>query len=137
MQTKHPVEPLDIKIGSTVQCRDGRAGHVAKVVVEPGSKHVTDIVVDRGLLHHDVVVPISLIKSVQGDTIVLDMNVGDLDGLPRFEEVDFAIPDETWSEGRDYPPDAVRVSQSARRCADPSRSILPCASGSWSRPGRG
>ena len=67
------------------------------------------IVVDRGLLHHDVVVPISLITSVQGDTIMLDMNVGDLDGLPRFEEVDFAIPDDTWSEGRDYPPDAVRV----------------------------
>ena len=110
MQSKHPVEPLDIRIGSTVQCRDGRAGHVTKVVVEPGSKRVTDIVVERGLLlHRDIVVPISLIKDVRDDTVELDVSIDELKSLPEFNEVDFAMPDDTWTEGHDYPPGVVRI----------------------------
>jgi osmotically-inducible protein OsmY len=110
MQTNGPAETLDIKIGSPARCRDGRAGRVIKVVVAPGNKQVTDIVVEHGLLlHHDVVVPISLVAGREGDTVVLDLNTSDLNNLREYAEIDFAIPPGKWSEGHDYPPEAVLV----------------------------
>src|SRR5579875_3075428 len=97
MQTQQDArEPLDIKIGSAVQCRDGRAGRIIKLVVAPGSKRVTHLVVERGLLlHRDVVVPIERVARTEGDTVVLDMSGDDLNALPAYAEVDFAQPDPT------------------------------------------
>lgn len=105
MQTQHPAEGLDIKIGSTVQCRDGRAGRVIKLVVDPASKRVTHIVVERGvLLHHDVVVPIERVERVEGDVVVLDVNADELNALPEYKEIDYAVPDAGWAEQHGYPP---------------------------------
>src|SRR5260370_26597694 len=110
MQANHSPEPLDIKIGSTAHCRDGRAGHISRLVVEPGSKRLTHIVVERGLLlHRGVVVPISLISSAIGDTVQLDIDSGVLDGLPLDTEIDFAVPDVAWSAEHGYPPDGTLV----------------------------
>jgi uncharacterized protein YrrD len=110
MHDNHPDQPLDIKIGSTAHCRDGRAGHVTKLVVAPGSKRLTHIVVERGPLpHRGVVVPIARVKGAQGDAVQLDMDSGDLDGLPLEEEIDFAVPDATWSAGHGYPPDGTLI----------------------------
>jgi hypothetical protein len=98
MQTRQAIAPLDIKIGSAVQCRDGRADRVIKLVVEPGSKRVTRIVVARCLLlHRDVVVPIERVARVQGNTVVLDMGESELNIQPAYAEVDYAVPDSSWT----------------------------------------
>ena len=105
MQTNQAVAALDIKIGSNVECRDGHAGRVAKLVVEPGNKRLTHLVVERGLLRRrDVLVPVERIASAEGDTVMLALNVDDLDDLPEYREVDFAMPDADWAERHGYPP---------------------------------
>lgn len=94
MQTKQPVVQMDIRIGSSVRCRDGHGGRVIKLVVEPGSDRVTDAVVERGpLLHHDVVVPISCIARVEGDTVELDLGIEELNAMPMYAEVNFVTAD--------------------------------------------
>ena len=104
MQSKHEDNPLDIKIGSSVQCRDGRGGRVLKFVVEPGSKRMTDIVVEHGLvMHHDVVVPLGRVARADGDKVELDMDIADLNRAPEFREVDFVMPDAEWVERHGYP----------------------------------
>src|SRR5262249_49674381 len=95
---------------SIAQCRDGRAGHVTGLVVAPGSKRLTHIVVERDpLLHRSVVVPISRVTSARGDIVQIDMDSGDLDNLPSEVEVDFAVPDPTWSAAHGYPPDGTVI----------------------------
>ena len=101
--TNSRVAPLDIKVGSTVQCWDGRAGHVEKLVVDPGSKRVTHLVVARGVVvPRAVVVPIARVTRVEGDTVVLDMSLDDLKAQPEFAEVDYTAPDPAWAARHGY-----------------------------------
>ncbi len=97
MLMQHPRTSLDLKLGNVVVCRDGRAGRVTKLVVDPGSKHVTHIIVQHGLLHHAVVVPIEHVAQVQDDTLVLTLDLEELAALPRFAEVDYTLPNPAWS----------------------------------------
>lgn len=105
MQTKSSVAPLDIRIGASVKCRDRHAGHVTKLVVEPGTKRLTHLVVERGsLLHHDVVVPISDVAAVKGGAVELNLSSGELNSLPKYAELEFAMPQADWAERHGYPP---------------------------------
>ena len=110
MPAHHSAAPLDIEIGSNVQCRDGRTGRVIKLVVAPGRKLVTHIVVERGVLnHHDVAVPVAHVAGVEGDTVVLDLSSDELNALPAYAEIDYAIPDAYWVAQHGYPPDDTLV----------------------------
>jgi hypothetical protein len=119
MDMRDRVNPLDIKIGSRVRCRDGRAGRVIKLVVEPSSKRMTHVIVERGvLLHHDVAVPIERVERVQDGWVVLALSVEELSALPAYAEVDDAVPDATWAAEHGYPPDGILVDlrSAAPRC---------------------
>ncbi len=109
--TTQNTDNLDIKIGSAVQCRDGRAGRVIKLVVAPGSKRVTHLVVERGLLlRRDVVVPIERAVRTDGETVELDMSADDLNSLPEYAEVDFVQPDTTLAASYGHPREETLVS---------------------------
>jgi sporulation protein YlmC with PRC-barrel domain len=128
VQTRQAIEPLDLKIGSAVQCRDGRAGRVIKLVVEPGSKRVTHIVVERGLLlHHDAVVPIERVAPVEGGTVVLDMDGHELNAQPAYAEVDYAVPDPSWTAQYGHAPDDTLVD--LRSYAPTGLPLVPAWSG--------
>ena len=63
------------------------AGHIDRVVVEPETKVVTHIVVQKGFLFkEDKVVPIDLVAEATEDQITLSATAGDLHTLPPFEE---------------------------------------------------
>jgi sporulation protein YlmC with PRC-barrel domain len=127
MDMQDRVNPLNIKIGSPARCRDGRAGRVIKLVVEPGSKRVTHIVVARGvLLHHDVAVPIECVERVQDGWVVLDLSVEELNALPAYAEVDYAVPDAAWAAEHGYPPDGTLVDL---RSTAPGGLLAPAWSG--------
>jgi osmotically-inducible protein OsmY/sporulation protein YlmC with PRC-barrel domain len=96
MSTQHADTSLDITIGTTVVCRDGSKGRVTRLAMEPNSKHVTHLIVQYGLPHHEVVVPIEQVAQVQDDTLVLTLDRDELSRLPRFAEVDYTLPDEAW-----------------------------------------
>ncbi len=101
---------MDIKQGTGVfTAQDQQVGHVDRVVLDPRTKEVTDIVVRKGLiLTEDKVVPISLIASATEDRVTLRENAGDLDKLPYFEETHYVGVDERespWNSPQPgYPP---------------------------------
>jgi uncharacterized protein YrrD len=87
-----------------VRCRDEHAGRVIKLVVNPARQRLTHLVVERGLLvRHDVVVPVSNVARVDGDTVVLNLTAEELKALPPYAEVEFPTPGGDWAERLGYP----------------------------------
>jgi len=68
-----------------------KAGHLEKLVIDPRTTQVTDVVVGTGLLSSvgEKVVPIRLIDSVQDGEILLHQSVGSLHELPDYVEEHF------------------------------------------------
>lgn len=88
---------MQIKEGAGVYTPTGdKLGGIDRVVIDPGSKEITHIVVRKGaLLHKDKVVPAELIQYTADDRIVLSLAAGgDLESLPDFEE-DYYVPAST------------------------------------------
>jgi len=84
-------------IGATIRCRDGAAGKLKYVVIDPDDGEVTHLIVERGmLLKRDIVVPAGWVERSSEDEIVLNATVADLNALPKYREVDFAEPDPSY-----------------------------------------
>lgn len=70
-------------------------GNVARVVMTPGSRRITHLVIRQGFLFtEDKVLPVSMIDQANEDKVVLRSDVGDLDTLPQYQEEHFTIVDE-------------------------------------------
>lgn len=82
---------MQFKDGASVYTEDGeRVGQIDRVVIDPGSKEVTHLVVEKGFLFtEDKVVPISLIGPTREEKITLRKNVSDLEKLPDFIESNY------------------------------------------------
>jgi uncharacterized protein YrrD len=84
---------MDTKIqfqkNATILAANGeQVGSLNRVVVDPNTKVLTDIVVHTGALFNqeDRVVPIDLVAETTADLIVLREDAGDLKTFPPFEE---------------------------------------------------
>ena len=77
--------------GAKVFTADGeRAGTIDRVVLEPDTKEVTHLVVQKGFLFtEDKVFPISLVGPATEDQVTLREDAGDLEKLPDFEETHY------------------------------------------------
>jgi uncharacterized protein YrrD len=77
--------------GAKVFTADGeRVGTIDRVVLEPDTKEVTHLVVQKGfLLTEDKVVPMSLVGPAMEDEVTLREDAGDLEKLPDFEETHY------------------------------------------------
>jgi osmotically-inducible protein OsmY/sporulation protein YlmC with PRC-barrel domain len=83
-----------LSIGATVRCRDGEAGKLRHVVLEPENGEVTHLVVERGILpRREIVVPASWVETSSDDEIVLNATLEELDMLPDYDELDFIDPE--------------------------------------------
>ena len=101
---------MQLKRGASVYTADEKkVGKVERVVLDPRTKEVTHIVVDKGFLFgEDKVVPISLIAMVEADADVhLRPDAGNLDQLPNFIETEF-VPSGVEETVDDYPQDYAR-----------------------------
>jgi hypothetical protein len=78
------------------------------------------------LLHHDVAVPIECVERVQDGWVVLDLSVEELNALPAYAEVDYAVPDAAWAAEHGYPPDGTLVDL---RSTAPGGLLAPAWSG--------
>lgn len=85
-----------ITLGGEIACRDGHTGHVHRLVIDPKSRTVTDVVVEHGLLRHRVVVPASHIVRTENEVTHLDLDGYQLAAFPAYLAVDLARPDPTW-----------------------------------------
>jgi uncharacterized protein YrrD len=74
--------------GARVSTAEGEiVGSIGRVVLDPETKEVTHLVVQKGFLFtEDKVVPLSLIGRAAADSLSLRPGAGDLEDLPDFEE---------------------------------------------------
>src|SRR5664279_5043838 len=96
---------MQFKDGTGVYSFEGQhVGHVGRVVLNPETKEVTDIVVRKGLLFtEDKIVPLSLIATATEDRVSLRENAGELDKLPPFEETHYIPVDAAEARSKTYP----------------------------------
>jgi len=78
---------MQFKQGAEVYTADGeRAGTIKRIVIEPDTKEVTNLVIQKGILFtEDKVIPISLVNSSTEDRVKLRKDGGDLTKFPDFE----------------------------------------------------
>ena len=83
---------MQFKEDAKVVTADGeRVGSIDRVVLDPETKEVTHLVVQKGLLFtQDKVVPMSLVGPATEDRVTLREDADDLDELPDFEEPHYA-----------------------------------------------
>jgi uncharacterized protein YrrD len=77
--------------GANVFTADGdKVGSLERVVIDPRTRKVTHVVVQKGFLFtEDTVVPISLIGAATKDRVTLTEDAGGLQSLPDFEETHY------------------------------------------------
>lgn len=87
---------MQFKKGAKVLTADGeRVGSIDRVVLEPDTKEVTHLVVEKGFLFsEDKVVPMSLVGPATEEKVTLREDAGDLEKLPDFEE-SYYVPADT------------------------------------------
>jgi uncharacterized protein YrrD len=66
------------------------AGRVKRVVIDPKTKQITHIVVEKGMLFTDErVLPIHMVADATEEQVTLQGAPGDLNELPKFEETNY------------------------------------------------
>jgi uncharacterized protein YrrD len=98
---------MELKEGTSVYTPDGEeVGRISRFVIDPATKHVTHVVVQKGwLLREDKVVPIKMVDSANEERVQLTEEVGNYDELPPFEETHFVSA----TEEEDYGQSATHV----------------------------
>jgi len=84
---------FDFDIGAQVRCQDGQCGKLHKVVVDPHTQRVTDLIVERGfLLTTDRVVPVDLVEQATREGIMLSISSQALSEYPEYRLLEFREP---------------------------------------------
>jgi len=86
----------DIRIGFGAFCGTEHVGHVAKVVVDASDTHVTELVVDRGLLHGAKVIPLAQVEDVRDSEVHLTLDREQFQGANGFADQQYQYPDHNW-----------------------------------------
>jgi uncharacterized protein YrrD len=97
---KVPVTAFDLNIGAEVVCQDGKCGKLRKIVIDPDSRQVTDLIVEKGwLLKEDRVIPYDLVNNATEEEIQLSIRSDQLSDFQAYQEVSFQVPDqEDWED---------------------------------------
>jgi len=91
----------DYQIGAAVHCLDGRCGKLTRVVIDPATNEITDLIVEKGaLMRSDRVVPIAAITRVSREGIWLDVKSDKVETYAKYTEREFVVPVEDWGHER-------------------------------------
>jgi osmotically-inducible protein OsmY len=91
------VAKFDFNIGSPVHCKDGDCGKLLKVVVDPDTETITDLVVQKGiLLTTDRIVPVSVVEKTTEEEIHLSIVSDQLEQYPEYHEDEITVPAPGW-----------------------------------------
>lgn len=84
---------FDFHMGASVHCTDGRCGKLVKLVVDPQSQQITDLIVEKGfLLKQDRVLPVATVERVTPDDIYLTIHSDSLGDYAEYKEVTVEEP---------------------------------------------
>ncbi len=96
--------PLKFDIGARAYCHDGPCGKLVRLVVNPATEDVTDLIIEKGFLQkHDRVIPISAVKSTTDGELHLAMGSDSLSDFPEFRAVEFRVPSLGWDSSLHRP----------------------------------
>ena len=86
---------MQFKEGAKVVTADGeRVGTVDRIVLDPDTKEVTHLIVQKGFLFtKDKVVPMSLVGPTMAGRVTLREDAGDFEKLPDFKESHYVAVD--------------------------------------------
>jgi len=113
-------------IGAPVLASDGKAGRLKYVVVDADTQAITDLVIERGqVLKRAIVVPVSWVLRTDAQGIHLNARLFELDALPEYQEVEFAMPDSRMKPVYGHSPADVRLWVSPYRAlAHPGQPVV-------------
>jgi uncharacterized protein YrrD len=92
----------DIRIGYEVYCGNEKVGEVARLVADASDSHITDLVVDRGLLHGAKLLPLQDIKDASAGRVELSLTHEQFLNADGFANPRFREPHDGWSAPRGY-----------------------------------
>jgi len=91
------------KIGVDVYCADGRCGKLTRVVIDPYTKRITHLVVEKGYLQKkDRVIPVTAVEEADEDRILLNVTSEALKQFPEYHEEEFTVPTPDVEEAMNY-----------------------------------
>jgi hypothetical protein len=98
---------MHIRIGAAVECTDGRAGIVDRIVMDPVSREITHLVVRLGwFAPRGVVVPATAATDINEDAVNLSITKSQLEHKPDFHEERFVLASDL-NPPTDYPAHTV------------------------------
>lgn len=84
---------LDLNIGAQVYSKDGHCGKLVKVVVNPDTQQVTELIVENGLLvKHALAVPVAAVERVADNEIYLNLDSNEFNNVPVYRETEVREP---------------------------------------------
>jgi uncharacterized protein YrrD len=84
---------FDFRMGAQVHCTDGSCGKLVKLVLDPQTQQVTDLIVEKGfLLKKDRVLPLATVERVSEYDIYLNIPSEDLKDYAEYSEVTVKEP---------------------------------------------
>lgn len=79
----------EIRTGADIYCADEKVGHVSRLIADAVSSHITDLVVDRGLLHAAKVIPLDQADGFSDEKF--SDPAGDWSAPPGYSRDDFML----------------------------------------------
>lgn len=90
---------FDFNIGARIHCQDGQWGKLVKLVINPETRQVTNLIVQKGfLLKYDQVLPLAVVTNATAEDIYLNISSDELDTYPEYHEMELAEPDPNLSQ---------------------------------------
>lgn len=125
---------MELKQGADVyNADDEKVGTVERVVLDPQTKEVTHIVVEKGFLFgENKVVPISLLGPTTEERVTLREGDYDLDDLPAFREPEFVRAEVEEEQMPELPPEPQRQASMPTAFVRPYYWYPPLGVGWWS-----
>ena len=113
---------MQIKLGAKVYSSDDRqVGNVGYIVIYPGTKEVTHLVIQKGhLFNTDRIVPVDSIYSADDRRVVLRKTTDELTQIPEFEPGQYELaepeklPMERGAAARNIPEGTVALKEGAK-----------------------
>jgi sporulation protein YlmC with PRC-barrel domain len=104
------MKELSLTIGAHIHFRDGRGGTLHKIVVDPHTKKITDLVIARGFLQvRDYVIPVSTVEEATTEEIYVSLSTEELKEYPEYREVEFSVALDDWESDSVAPKEQVLI----------------------------
>lgn len=99
-----------LNLGANVRFRDGLGGTIHKVVFDPHTNQVTNLVIaPKGRHGHNYVIPVSVVEKALEEEIVVAIDQQDLTTYPQYRQVEIEERLGAWESEEFFPHEGILV----------------------------